>query len=1114
MASASQDSLLPVVIRPFGTMSPPELKFNVLSRFPTRAEQHREIVSALMKTSEVSQKTVLGALKSPELGVGVEDVRGYWIDNIITARLSKAAITTLSSRTDIERIQPLPTVSLVTPLSAGTVQDPDHVITQNQIRAIKADSVWMAGYTGKGRLVGSLDTGVDGKHFMLTNNWRGHNGGTVDASWHDPVYGDSVPRYFAGTGGAHGTQVMGLMVAVIPGINDTVGVCPDCEWISAAAIDIPCPTNLYAPCGNLFDALQWIADPDGDPNTDWDAPDAVANPWGAVTKSSWDGCQSTGFGCSDLFWNAIDNIEAAGTMMVFAAGNEGACGAMSMRNPANRVSSETNAFSVGMVDARTNIANPPVDPLSSRGPSDCDGTSIKPELTAPGVNLRTTTLNDGVNTSAYGTSFSTPLVAAGAAVLREYNPNATVDQLKSSLLAGAKDLGTPGPDNSNGHGLLDLMESLRQLPPNTDPAVYVMRDEYDPPAPGTNADILFVLRNCGTPATGVGVSLSTTDPKLMIVDGHSSFADMVAYGDSADNASDPFEIAVHALCVPGERLSMTIEISADGGYSRTIGGAILVGPPNAMSVFTHDAGNFQMTVGAAGTFGHPPDGIAPRPNGIGYLYDGDPVQTLFDGAFMIGAGPSQISDNARDESGSSDVDFRIGPGGLIFVQEPAGLLAEEARSAFDDSYAENPIGLFIEQRSMASDLAGHGDYLIVEYTIHNRSGQMLENLHCGLFFDWDFPWTGDVATRDGGGFDAANGVGWMRHREENRFRGVSVLSETPLSGYKFFSNLNEIYDGFSEAEKWSAMTGGTAHAIPVAEGDGSHTIGAGPFALGFGESTKVAFAVIGGIGVPQLLESARLAKLQYDATFTTLAVDILPGACPNELSNWDATPIEYLGRAKARPMVTGVSVAILGGEGFDASIIDPLTVRLAGLAPVGSRYEDISTPLLMRESGVCECNRSGADGHRDLVLTFDKNDIDGLVAVGEPPTSLTLTAQTHEKVSVLGSDCLRIVNGPITPSVVRTRHSKARLGLNSPNPFNASTQIEVSIESTTEVHLEIFDVLGRRVRVLVDNNLSPGRHEFLWDGRADGGATVASGVYFARLASEGDVQVSKLVLLK
>jgi flagellar hook assembly protein FlgD len=86
--------------------------------------------------------------------------------------------------------------------------------------------------------------------------------------------------------------------------------------------------------------------------------------------------------------------------------------------------------------------------------------------------------------------------------------------------------------------------------------------------------------------------------------------------------------------------------------------------------------------------------------------------------------------------------------------------------------------------------------------------------------------------------------------------------------------------------------------------------------------------------------------------------------------------------------------------------------------------------------------------------------------------------------------------------------------MNSPNPFNASTQIDVVVETATSVRLEIFDVLGRRVSLLVDDVLASGHHVFDWNGRAESGGISASGVYFARLTVDGEAQVRKIMMLK
>ncbi|MCH8557424.1 MAG: S8 family peptidase [Balneolia bacterium] len=83
------------------------------------------------------------------------------------------------------------------------------------------------------------------------------------------------------------------------------------------------------------------------------------------------------------------------------------------------------------------------------------------------------------------------------------------------------------------------------------------------------------------------------------------------------------------------------------------------------------------------------------------------------------------------------------------------------------------------------------------------------------------------------------------------------------------------------------------------------------------------------------------------------------------------------------------------------------------------------------------------------------------------------------------------------------------LGNNYPNPFNAQTIIPFEIEQSANVRLEVYDVLGRRVSVLVNENRAAGRYEVPFDARS-----LASGVYIYRLTTDGRVFTEKMLLLK
>ena len=83
---------------------------------------------------------------------------------------------------------------------------------------------------------------------------------------------------------------------------------------------------------------------------------------------------------------------------------------------------------------------------------------------------------------------------------------------------------------------------------------------------------------------------------------------------------------------------------------------------------------------------------------------------------------------------------------------------------------------------------------------------------------------------------------------------------------------------------------------------------------------------------------------------------------------------------------------------------------------------------------------------------------------------------------------------------------------NYPNPFNPSTTVKYSVPTRSQVTIEIFNVLGQRIKTLVDKTQSAGEYEVDWDGTNDYGSLQATGVYFYRLRA-GEVAKSKKMLL-
>ena len=85
---------------------------------------------------------------------------------------------------------------------------------------------------------------------------------------------------------------------------------------------------------------------------------------------------------------------------------------------------------------------------------------------------------------------------------------------------------------------------------------------------------------------------------------------------------------------------------------------------------------------------------------------------------------------------------------------------------------------------------------------------------------------------------------------------------------------------------------------------------------------------------------------------------------------------------------------------------------------------------------------------------------------------------------------------------------------NFPNPFNPSTVIRFNLSEDSLVRLGIYDTAGRLLRTLVNEYRTAGRHTVIWDGLADDGRALASGVYFYRLETAGSRQTRQMSLVK
>ncbi len=159
------------------------------------------------------------------------------------------------------------------------------------------------------------------------------------------------------------------------------------------------------------------------------------------------------------------------------------------------------------------------------------------------------------------------------------------------------------------------------------------------------------------------------------------------------------------------------------------------------------------------------------------------------------------------------------------------------------------------------------------------------------------------------------------------------------------------------------------------------------------------------------------------------------------------------------------------------------------------------------------------NGNSVSVIDGTTNEVVGTLGVALWPIDLAYNSANNKiycanygdtSVSVIGCH-----SGTDVPNERNDGPSREfSLGQNYPNPFNPTTSIEFQLLRSGRVKIEIINILGEKVRVLVDRYLRAGPHLVNWDGKDDSGGGMASGIYFYRLETREFSQTKKMVLLR
>lgn len=492
------------------------------------------------------------------------------------------------------------------------------------------------------------------------------------------------------------------------------------------------------------------------------------------------------------------------------------------------------------------------------------------DVAAPGAGVYSTF--DMGSTNAYGgstgTSMSCPVAAGVAALIVAQNPTWGPLKVGEQLRVSCENINAVNPSfvDQLGKGRVNAHRAVTLASPAVRITSWTLTDSGGDGELNQGETVVLDLQvhNYHDPAIAPSFTLSTTSPHITINDNFQSAATLME--DTSASLPNAFAFTVSPSAPPGTLLDLRIDIAALG-YTDFQYLPIVLEP-----VFeTHDVNEVHVSLTATGGIGWVgfPSGLGDE--GDGFTFQGGP-NLLFEGALLLGTGPAKLSDAARLSSERTDF---VPVAGLPPQKFTPGVQADqEIRLAFTDSInTATPLGVRVDVTSWAAATPPNDDFVIVAFEVTNRTASPLDSLWAGLFFDWDIDelhyatnraaW--DAGRRLGYAWDASPGLPYV---------GVLSLSGA-VTGYSAIPNNGSgapwsLIDGFSKAEKWDVLQGGTG-VVTAGPTDISNALSSGPYAIAVGASATAFFALLAGENLADLQANADRAVLFFADSITTEA---------------------------------------------------------------------------------------------------------------------------------------------------------------------------------------------------------------------------------------------------
>lgn len=401
--------------------------------FSDNAAHRRSIRSAVSEFSWMDtpvRKEYIEDLQTR--GVRVRNL-SRWL-NAVSAYVEDATYNTIAGLPYVESIKRVSSYSRPraqpdygVAFKHGKVAAFDYGLSYDQISAIGVDSLHNIGLSGNGILIGIMDTGFDTSHSVFSHL---RDDDRILATY-DFINGDSNVVDEPNAQRSHGTQVLSALAGFSEG--SLIGPAFGAELILAKTEIVLGNVEIQAEEDNWVAAAEWMESL---------GVDIISSSLGYIDW--YDTTQLDGQ--TAVITRAANIAISLGVIVVNAAGNEGNTSWRKIIPPADGDS----VIAVGAVDFAGEIVD-----YSSRGPT-TDG-RIKPDLCAPGASVFLANWIGGYGFSG-GTSFATPLIAGGIALLLEGHPDWTLADILTALKRSASHSFLP--NNTYGWGVPDFTSAF------------------------------------------------------------------------------------------------------------------------------------------------------------------------------------------------------------------------------------------------------------------------------------------------------------------------------------------------------------------------------------------------------------------------------------------------------------------------------------------------------------------------------------------------------------------------------------------------------------------------------------------------------------------------------